>query len=234
MMKPQEFLAKYNIDLNKTTSLLNQKGFRLLSEDEIKETKEWLANYKLGIDLFPIITNDESDFIAVYTEEPLLDKVALLQHSDLDFTPKFKNINNLINHIKNGIINYDNNWESFDNHFDYPNHTNNQQEKLIIEKLKKNLENKDISSDRYELLTSAIMVFTPYEKIENIYPYLDDKDVFVRQKCVSILGDFYRHEPIKEKIRKTLKTINNEMLAKQVYDGSLVETKKGFWKSLFN
>lgn len=65
MIKPQEFLAKYNIDLNKTTSLLSQKGFRLLSEDEIKETKEWLANYKLGIDLFPIITNDESDFIAV-------------------------------------------------------------------------------------------------------------------------------------------------------------------------
>ena len=63
---------------------------------------------------------------------------------------------------------------------------------------------------------------------------LDDKDIFVRQKCVSILGDFYRHEPIKEKIRKTLKTINNEILAKQVYDGSLVETKKGFWKSLFN
>ena len=62
---------------------------------------------------------------------------------------------------------------------------------------------------------------------------LDDKNVFVRQKAVSILGDFYQHEPVKEKIRKTLKIINNKILEEKVYSGSLIETKKGFWKSLF-
>ena len=72
----------------------------------------------------------------------------------------------------------------------------------------------------------------PYREIESIYKYLDDKNVFVRQKCVSILGDFYKHEPIKEKVRETLKTINNKILEKKVYNGTLTE-KKGFWKSLF-
>lgn len=66
MKKVEEFLAKHKIDLNNVNSLLSQKGFRLLSDDEIFETKEWLSNYKLDIELFPIITNDESDFIAVY------------------------------------------------------------------------------------------------------------------------------------------------------------------------
>ena len=77
------------------------------------------------------------------------------------------------------------------------------------------------------------MVLTPYREIENIYQYLDDKNVFVQQKCVSILGDFYQHEPIKEKVRETLKIINNKILEKKVYNGSLIEAEKGFWKSLF-
>jgi len=231
MKKVEEFLAKHKIDLNKLNSLLSQKGFRLLSDNEIFETKEWLSNYKLDIELFPIITNDESDFIVVYKEEPLLDKIALLQHSNLDFTPKFKDFNSL-NNIEKGLITSDNDWESFENHFDYPNQNDNDKESSTIENLKKDLISKNISNDRYELLSSAIMVLTPYREIESIYKYLDDKNVFVRQKCVSILGDFYQHEPIKEKVRETLKTINNKILEKKVYNGTLTE-KKGFWKSLF-
>ena len=233
MKKVEEFLEKHKIDLNNVNSLLGQKGFRFLSDDEIFETKEWLSNYKLNVGLFPIITNDESDFIAVYTEEPLLDKIALLQHNNLDFTPKFKDFNSLISSIERGFITTDNDWESFENHFDYPNQNDNDKENSIIESLKKDLIKKDISNGKYELLTSAIMVLTPYKDIESIYPYLDDKNVFVRQKCISILGDFYQHEPIKEKIRETLKTINNKILEKKVYNGTLIETKKGFWKSLF-
>ena len=233
MKKVEEFLSKYKIDLNKVNSLLSQKGFRLISDDEIFETKEWLSNYKLDIELFPIITNDESDFIAIYTEEPLLDKIVLLQHSNLDFTPKFKDFNGLLNNIERGHLTSDNDWESYDNHFDYPNQNDNDKESTIIENLKRDLINKDISNYRYELLTSAIMVLTPYKEIESIYQYLDDKNVFVRQKCVSILGDFYQHEPIKEKINETLKTINNKILEKKVYNGTLMGAKKGFWKSLF-
>lgn len=133
MKKAEEFLAKHKIDLNNINSLLSQKGFRLLLDDEIFETKEWLSNYKLDIELFPIITNNESDFIAVYTEEPLLDKIALLRHDDLDFTPKFKDFNSLIHNIEKGFITSDNDWENFDNHFDYPNNLNYEQESSIIE-----------------------------------------------------------------------------------------------------
>lgn len=56
--------------------------------------------------------------------------------------------------------------------------------------------------------------------------------MFLFGNCVSILGDFYKHEPIKEKVRETLKTINNKILEKKVYNGTLTE-EKGFWKSLF-
>lgn len=233
MKKTEAFLVKHNLDLNIINNLLSQKGFRLLSDHEVAETKKWLENYKLGIELFPIITNDESDYIAVYTEAPLINKVALLQHSNLDFTPKFKDISTVINSIEKGFVTSDNDWENFDNHFDYPDRKNDYQESAIIEYLKKAIDNKEMSNDRYELLTSAIMVLTPYREIESIYEYLDDKNVFVRQKAVSILGDFYQCEPVKEKIRKTLKTINNKILEEKVYSGSLIETKKGFWKSLF-
>ena len=139
MKKVEEFLAEHKIDLNNINGLLSQKGFRLLSDNEIFETKEWLSNYKLDIELFPIITNDQSDFIAIYTEQPLLDKIALLQHSNLDFTPKFKDFNSLINNIEKGFITSDNDWENFDHHFDYPNHLNYEQENSIIKNLKKEL-----------------------------------------------------------------------------------------------
>jgi hypothetical protein len=234
MKKIEDVLSEFNIDPGKLKSLLGQKGFRLLADDEIAETKEWLENYQLGIELFPVITNDESDFIGVYMEKPLLNKIALMQHHNLDFTPKFKDLNSLIKNIENGFITRDNDWENFENNFDYPSkNAATAYEHSIIGALHKELGGKKNSNDRYELLASAIMVLTPYEKIENIYQFLADENIFVRQKCVSVLGDFYQHEPVKEKIRETLKTINNKILEKKVYNGSLVETKKGFWKSLF-
>jgi len=95
-MNWENICKKHQLDSDFLKEFTPKGNVRLMQEEEFDTTQEWLSAYALGAELLPIFTNNESDFVAVYTTGLLKGKVALVIHDALDFTPVFSNIQSFL------------------------------------------------------------------------------------------------------------------------------------------
>ena len=237
-MNWKEMFEKHQLDYSELDKFQEKEGVKLCNEDDFTANENWCKEYELGFNLLPIFTNDESDFVGIYTTGILTGKVACVTHDNIDFSPRFRSLKSFINTIAETQFTFD--WQDLPlDSFDYPtkkelSQTKQEEDnKVLTECWNLIARNKFVSDDNYELVAKTIMHLTPYTNLENILCFLDDKNNFVQRKAIWLFGVYYQYLPAKEKIKEIVEkpTFKNGILLNQCYNGEL--KKQSLWKRIF-
>ena len=225
----------YDYDYSRLLKFKPKGGIRLLSEEkELKTEKDWLENYQLGFNIIPLFTNDESDSVGVYSNGFLKGKVVILNHDNLDFTPRFSNLDSFLAQITE--IKKE---EFFDWHdlllsaFDYPLKNNSNAEENILNHCWELIDQSGFcSEENRELIIKTAMYLTPPAKLETLMNFLEDKNPLIVDSTAWLLGIFHQYEPAKPVISKMIPTrYKDHYWRKDFYNGEF--EKKSIWKKIF-
>jgi len=127
--------------------------------------------------------------------------ICYLSHDEPNLEPKFKDISNFLKAI-------DENPEAFDFYdldetsFDFPSSKNPiefNERKQIIEELKTDFNSENDEDVRQQIAFSIIALSLTDEIQDNIYPFLDDEDMYIQERAIQILG-FHKYKPAKQKL----------------------------------
>ncbi|MCD8178704.1 MAG: hypothetical protein LUE98_15315 [Tannerellaceae bacterium] len=204
------------------------------SESELNEVEEWLQYQALGVAVVPIFSNGEGDYIGVFTDDILKGKVMFLDHDNPHFAPRFRSLESFIKQIAASGIQID--WNDPDNKdCDYPNHAEQPDpaDRDILLECWNRIEKADfLSETNRELIVTTTMYLTPVAELNTLVSFLDDKNRYIADRAMWLLGVFHKYEPAKERISNLLdeEEVPNHIREKY-YNGELV--KKSIWKKLF-
>ncbi|MGG4502054.1 HEAT repeat domain-containing protein [Paenibacillus polymyxa] len=189
-MSLQEVLERQAIDLPDDTleALLihrkKQEGqkvqLRLLSEQELAESIEWMAQIEVFKYIIPLWTDDHSNYVGLYVEGPLAYKLCYINHEETDLSPMYRSTASLIAELEQ---NPELDWEQLRK--DYPSDNDISTEQLAedircMHELQAILEKDSSMEDdvRCQLLYS-LMAITPVSEADSLLPYVDDEDMYV-------------------------------------------------------
>lgn len=98
-----EILEKYHFpqqDIVNIELFQSRDGFILLEQDEFRNMEGFFAEYPEDFaGLLPIMTDNNSNYICVYFSGSYQFQVALLNHDEMDLSPKFSSLTELISTI---------------------------------------------------------------------------------------------------------------------------------------
>jgi len=231
----EQLFNKLGFDYSILQEFKPKGGIRLYSkEDEFKEEKDWLKNYHLGFDIIPLFTNDESDSAGIFSNGFLKGKIVVMNHENLDFTPRFRDLSSFLSQITKMEDENFFDWQDLpQSAFDYPLSNDSDSEEDILNNCWKLINKAEFySEDHRELIIKTAMFFTPPAKLESIVRFLNDKDSRIVDSTVWLLGIFHKYEPAKPTISDLINTrYKNHYWRKDFYGGEF--EKKSFWKRLF-
>jgi hypothetical protein len=198
-------LTDFGFDKSALTAIENynsRNGFSLIDNDEYKSITGYFAQYPMYKDIIPIMTDNQSNYICVYKSGALFGKVCHVSHEEVSMEPKFRSIENLIATINQNP----DSWEWLDlpeSTFDYPQKAyvpDTEDDKKIIPLLRDSL-NKETDDEIKVQTAFCIMALTPPENLEDIYPFLDDDDMYIQERAIRIFG-FHKYKPAVPKLRE--------------------------------
>ena len=170
-MNWENICKKYQLDSDFLKEFTPKGNVRLMQEEEFDTTQEWLSAYALGAELLPIFTNNESDFVAVYTTGLLKGKVALVIHDALDFTPIFSSIQSFLKVIEQ--YNFDDWYNIPKTDCDYPIKEENQAEPNLLKECWKQIETNEVSSSEEKILICKMAIsLTPPSQLDKLLLFL--------------------------------------------------------------
>ena len=170
-MNWESICQKHQVDTNFLKEFTPVGNVMLMQEEEFTTTQQWLSAYSLGAQLLPIFTNNESDFAAVYTTGLLKDKVALLIHDALDFTPAFSSIQSFLKVIEQ--YNFDDWYNIPKTDCDYPIKEENQAEPNLLKECWKQIEANQFSSHEEKILICKTAIsLTPPSQLDKLLVFL--------------------------------------------------------------
>ncbi|WP_017426597.1 hypothetical protein [Paenibacillus sp. ICGEB2008] len=214
-MSLQEVLERQAIDLPDDTleALLihskKQEGrkvqLRLLSEQELAESIEWMAQIEVFKYIIPLWTDDHSNYVGLYVEGPLAYKLCYINHEETDLSPRYRSTASLIAELEQ---NPELDWEQLRQ--DYPSDNDISTEQLAedircMHELQAILEKDSSMEDdvRCQLLYS-LMAITPVSEADSLLPYVDDEDMYVQERACILLG-YHGYEPATELLKEVMK-----------------------------
>ena len=240
-MNWKEIFKKHGLDYSELDKFQEKEGVKLFYDEESFSVEEnWCKEYKLGFNLLPIFANDESDFVGIYTTGILKGKVACVNHDDIDFSPRFRTVKSFIDKINNTPIDYD--WHDLPlDSFDYPtkkelSQTEREEDKRILIECWNLIERKEfVSESNYELIAETILNLTPQTDLEKVLCFLEDKNNFVQNKAIWLIGVYYQYISAKERVKEIVQkpTFQNKILFNQCYNGEFKSEKRSIWKRIF-
>lgn len=204
------YFSKFDInkdELNKLENFNSRDGFIIVSESDFNDMLDYFKQYEVYNNLIPILTDNNSNYWCLYINGFLKGMICYLSHDELSLEPKFKGISELIKAIDNNLDAYDYN-ELDTQVFDFPIKNDNlkiDERKIIIDKLKGELvSNKQ--EDVRQQLSYSIMALTSDNEIEaNIYPFLDDDDMYIQERAIQMIG-YHKYKPARNKLIELTKT----------------------------
>lgn len=166
---------------------------------DIEEAINIYTSYLIDVleidDLFPLWTDNNSNYIGVYIKGHLEGKVCFFSH-EADISPTYPNITVFLNELMKDV---ECNWEDLQTY--YPILEKNicsEQEKnenlKIIEELNKVLKDENLSEFLIQHYSFSIMALTPHTHLETIYPFLQSEDMYIQEKACNILG-LHQYKP---------------------------------------
>jgi hypothetical protein len=199
-----EKLNKFDLKNSETEKLKtfeSRDGFVLLDNADFEEMENYFTEFPIYRNLVAILTDENSNYWCIYVNGPLKGMICYLSHDEPNLEPKFKNISSFLKAIDENPEAYDFN-DLEETSFDFPNskkETEFSERKEIIEKLFSEF-NSENDEDVRQQIAFSIIALTSTEEIEdNIYPFLDDEDMYVQERAIQILG-FHKYKPAKEKL----------------------------------
>ncbi|AUO05213.1 SMI1/KNR4 family protein [Paenibacillus sp. lzh-N1] len=186
-----------------------QKGqkvqLRLLSEQELAESTEWMAQIEVFKHIIPLWTDDHSNYVGLYVEGPLAYKLCYINHEETDLSPIYRSAASLIAELEQ---NPELDWEQL--HKDYPSDEDISTEQLAedircMHELQAILEKDSSMEDdvRCQLLYS-LMAITPVSEVDSLLSYVDDEDMYVQERACILLG-YHGYEPATEILKEVVK-----------------------------
>ncbi|MEK4738765.1 MULTISPECIES: hypothetical protein [Bacillus] len=173
---------------------------RLLSFEEAMEVYLYLHEDVTISEVFPLWTDDNSNYVGVYMLGPLSGRVCFIDHEEMDLSPVYPNVQTLINTL---LESPEVDWYELPKH--YPCSKENtdelqiQQDVHTIKELKNLLKQPELTEEKRAHYLFSIMALTPYAQLHEILPLLDDPDMWVQERAAEIL-DFHRYVPASEKL----------------------------------
>lgn len=178
----------------------SRDGFEPLEADDLEEMMEFFGEQPVLAELVPILTDNNSNYICTYKSGPLVGKICYFNHGETSLEPKFRNIENLVTAISVNPGSRDFT-ELPEEILDYPlkdkesltGEDSNIKEDLFA------LYNQEADDEVKTQLAFSIMVLTPPDKLEELYPFLDSDDMYIQERAIDILG-FHRYVPAAGKL----------------------------------
>ena len=210
-MNWESICKKYQLDSDFLKEFTPKGNVRLMQEEEFATTQEWLSAYALGAELLPIFTNNESDFVGVYTTGLLKGKVALVIHDALDFTPAFSSIQSFLKVIEQ--YNFDDWYNIPKTDCDYPIKEENQAEPNLLKECWKQIETDEFSSSEEKILICKMAIsLTPPSQLDKLLVFLKspftDKPEHreIVEWAMYCLGVTHQYIPAKDPITNLIAT----------------------------
>lgn len=202
-----DILENRNFDrlsIDRLKTFISRDGFKIVGKKDFVEMEDVLKEFLVYENIIPIMTDNNSNYVGLYIDGILKGKVCYLSHEENSLEPKFKSIANLIDAINaNSKC-----WELEElpeTAFDYPNanHSDLDNEKIIeglIDEYNFAIDN-DIKIQK----AFCIMALTSVDKLETIYHFLDNDDMYIQERAIQIFG-FHRCKFAREKIKELQNT----------------------------
>ncbi|HDX9590519.1 TPA: hypothetical protein ROX98_003561 [Bacillus pseudomycoides] len=173
---------------------------RLLSFEEATEVYLYLNEDVNISEVFPLWTDDNSNYVGVYMFGSLTGRVCFISHEEIDLSPVYPNVQTLIKIL---LENPEIDWYELPKY--YPRskeHTDElqlKQDVQAIKELKNLLKSPELDEEKRTQYLFSIMALTPYTQLHEIIPLLEDSDMWVQERAAEILG-FHRYVPAREKL----------------------------------
>jgi len=173
---------------------------RLLSFEEAMEVYLYLHEDVNISEVFPLWTDDNSNYVGVYMLGPLTGKVCFIDHEEIDLSPVYPYVQTIIKAL---LESPESDWYELPRY--YPCSKENtdklqlKQDVQTINELKNLLKNDELNEAKRTQYLFSIMALTPRAQLHEILPLLDGSDMWVQERAAEILG-FHRYVPASEKL----------------------------------
>lgn len=196
---PQEIINAFD-----NPSYLKHKNdflIRLLSFEEATEMYLYINKDDNISEVFPLWTDDNSNYIGVYMFGALTGKVCFIDHEETDLSPVYPNVETLIKIL---LESPEIDWCELPRYYPRSKEQTDEpqlkQDLQTIEELKILLNNPKLDEEKRTQYLFSIMALTPYTQLEEIIPFLEDSDMWVQERAAEILG-FHKYVPAREKLK---------------------------------
>ena len=213
-MKLTTLLETKGIDPQPLQDFRPRGGVILMSDKEREVTLKWIAQYNLDFELLPLFSNQESDFVAIYTTGFLKGKVVIVRHDEGVFAPQFRCLDSFLKAYQKAAMQanfYD--WEDIEVYdYDYPITEEKQAEPAIWQECWQRIEANHFTSDvQKEAIQTMAIWLTPPSQLDTLLPFVQKEtafkeSLFVITYAIDTLGITHQYEPARPLIAELLMT----------------------------
>ena len=227
-MKLTTLLETKGIDPQPLQDFRPRGGVILMSDKEREVTLKWIAQYNLDFELLPLFSNQESDFVAIYTTGFLKDKVVIIRHDEGVFAPQFRSLDSFLKAYEKAAMQADfYDWEDIEV-YDYPITEEKQAEPAIWQECWQRIEANHFTSDvQKEAIQTMAIWLTPPSQLDTLLPFVQKEtafkeSLFVITYAIDTLGITHQYEPARPLIAELLKTgrFANYYRRNELYQGA--------------
>ena len=211
-MKLTTLLETKGIDPQPLQDFRPRGGVILMSDKEREVTLKWIAQYNLDFELLPLFSNQESDFVAIYTTGFLKDKVVIIRHDEGVFAPQFRSLDSFLKAYEKAAMQADfYDWEDIEV-YDYPITEEKQAEPAIWQECWQRIEANHFTSDvQKEAIQTMAIWLTPPSQLDTLLPFVQKEtafkeSLFVITYAIDTLGITHQYEPARPLIAELLMT----------------------------
>lgn len=229
-MKLTTFLETKGIDPQPLQDFRPRGGVIFMSDKEREVTLKWIAQYNLDFELLPLFSNQESDFVAIYTTGFLKDKVVIIRHDEAVFAPQFRSLDSFLKAYEKAAMQADfYDWEDIEVYdYDYPITEEEQAEPAIWQECWQRIEANHFTSDvQKEAIQTMAIWLTPPSQLDTLLPFVQKEfalkeTMFVVAYAIDALGITHQYEPARPLIAELLKTgrFANYYRRNELYQGA--------------
>ena len=215
----QQLFEKWELPQEELQALISYEwrdNFQLIPLPVFDELIQYRDEFGLPDTVFPLIDCGGSNYIGIHTSGTLKNKICFIDHEEMDVTPVFRNVQQLLSAITAAPECYDYRDIPVAS-FDYPSLPGLAEPWLTADRadVAALWQQYNIAAERTQL-AFAILALTPYDDVAPLIPWLNNKDMYIQERAIRIFG-FHRYAPVKQQLEElTTKAQHNGRLAARI------------------
>lgn len=215
----QQLFEKYALPPEELQALITYEwrdNFQLIPLPVFEELVRYRDEFGLPDTVFPLIDCGGSNYIGIHTFGPLKNKICFIDHEEMDVTPVFRNVQQLLSAIAAAEECYDYR-DIPEDSFDFPSLPGLPEPLLSDDRAVVTALWEQYNTDTENIqLAFYIMALTPYDDIAVLIPWLNNKDMYIQERAIKTFG-FHRYAPVKQQLEElTTKAQHNGKLAARI------------------